>query len=373
MSTEIKESEEFLKKVKNYSTIKYALSLIDTAYLCLILFLSLGLGFSKILAENIERLVPRHFFIIPLYILIACLIYYSLEFPLNLYRTFILEHKFCLSNQKIGNWILDQVKSGIIFYVILLILFEAFYYILKYNPKTWWVGVCLFWIFFSLILAKLTPAVIIPLFFKYKELSDEVLRQRVINLAQNIGLKLLDVFEIDLSRQTLKANAAFVGWGRGRRVLLADTLKDKYSYDEIEVILAHEFAHYKLKHLLKMILINAFTTIALFYLIFRSSDYTLNLFGLSSLSDIAAFPLILIYFVIFGIFLQPFTNFISRRLERNADRVALSVTGLKEAFISMMEKLAAQNLADRNPHPAIKFFFFGHPSIDERIAFAKSF
>jgi STE24 endopeptidase len=79
------------------------------------------------------------------------------------------------------------------------------------------------------------------------------------------------------------------------------------------------------------------------------------------------------YLVVFGIITQPFQNCISRRLEKNADKMALSVTGLKEAFISMMEKLSAQNLADRNPHPIIKFFFFDHPPVDERINMAKSF
>jgi STE24 endopeptidase len=163
-----------------------------------------------------------------------------------------------------------------------------------------------------------------------------------------------------------------VGWGKTRRVILADTLKDKYSFDEIEVILAHEFAHYRLRHLFKLILVNSLAIILNFYLIFKTSNYTLNLFGLSSLSDIAGLPLVLIYFVLLGIIIEPLKNFISRRLEKNADKLALKVTGLKEAFISMMEKLALQNLADKNPHPIIKFFFFDHPPVDERIAMAKS-
>jgi STE24 endopeptidase len=96
------------------------------------------------------------------------------------------------------------------------------------------------------------------------------------------------------------------------------------------------------------------------------------MFGFTSLLDIAALPIILIYFVIFGIIMQPFENYVSRKLERNADLLALKITGLKEAFISMMDKLSLQNLSDRNPHPIIKFFFFDHPPIDERIALAKS-
>jgi STE24 endopeptidase len=121
-------------------------------------------------------------------------------------------------------------------------------------------------------------------------------------------VKILDVFEIDLSKKTQKANAAFVGIGKTKRVILADTLKNKYSPDEIEVILAHEFAHYKLKHLLKLILVNSLATLLAFYFIFKTSDNILSLFGLSSLLDIAALPVIFMYLVIFGIVTQPLNN-----------------------------------------------------------------
>ncbi|MCU0652618.1 MAG: M48 family metalloprotease, partial [Candidatus Omnitrophica bacterium] len=209
------------------------------------------------------------------------------------------------------------------------------------------------------------------LFFKYKKLTDEGLKERIIHLAEEMNLKILDVFEIDFSKKTLKANAAFTGWGKTKRVILADTLKDKYSHDEITVILAHEFAHYKLKHLIELILINSAATIAAFYFIHKTSNNVLSFFNLSTLSDIAAFPVVCLYFVLFGIIMQPLSNFISRIMERQADKMALEVIGSKEAFISMMEKLAQQNLADRSPHPVIKFFFFDHPPIDERIQMAK--
>jgi STE24 endopeptidase len=221
-------------------------------------------------------------------------------------------------------------------------------------------------------LAKLTPVLIIPLFFKYKILSDNTLRERIINLADKMKIKILDVFEIDFSKKTLKANAAFVGMGKTKRVILADTLKDKYTYDEIGVILAHEFAHYRLKHLLKLLLVNSIGIIFSLYLIFKTNRYILGLFGLGSIYNISALPIILIYLVAFSIVVTPFENYLSRKFETNADIMALQVTGLKGGFISMMDKLAAQNLADRNPSKIIKIFFFDHPPIDERIEMAKS-
>ncbi|MGD0335525.1 MAG: M48 family metallopeptidase [Candidatus Omnitrophota bacterium] len=358
---------------KKYSSLKYTLDILETAYLLLIIFIFLLSGFSRNLALGLFKFNANAYIITFLYVLIASVVYYILSFPLSFYHSYILEHKFSLSNQNLRDWLSDQLKSGIISYIIGLILIYAFYYILKTFGNYWWVIISLFWIFFSLILAKLLPVVIIPLFFKYKKLTDDTLRERVIALAAKMKVKILDVFEIDFSKKTLKANAAFVGTGSTRRVILADTLKDKYSYDEIEVILAHEFAHYRLRHLLKLIFINSAATILVFYFIFKTSAYILGIFGFSSLSEIAALPLLLIYFVLFGMIMQPFENYVSRALERNADKMALEVTGSKDAFISMMDKLAKQNLADRNPNPLIKFYFFDHPPIDERIAMAELF
>jgi STE24 endopeptidase len=369
------ESEKnlILNRATRYSAIKYAFAILDIIYVLFFLLGFLGLGLSKILTDKLFSIISHSYLILPLYVFASLLAYYLLSLPLNFYHSFVLEHRFCLSNQKIGDWIADQIKAGLLSYVIGLILLYAFYYILKHYQNNWWLIISLFWIFFSLILAKLVPILIIPLFFRYEKLADDNLRDRIMNLADKMKVKILDCFEIDFSKKTLKANAAFVGWGATKRVILADTLRDKYSYDEITVILAHEFAHYKLRHILKLILVNSFAIIMCFYLIFKTSIYSLQLSGLSSLQDYAALPLVFIYFVLFGIIMQPFENYVSRRLERNADRMALKVTGLKEAFISMMEKLAAQNLSDRKPHLMIKFFFFEHPPIDERIAMANSF
>lgn len=359
--------EDLFRRAKRYSTLKYSCAILDTAYLLALLLIFTASGVSSILAEYILAFAPARYPAAALYLLIVSLSYYVLAFPLNFYSSYVLEHNFSLSRQTITDWIKDQAKGGAIYYIISLILIALFYYMVGNFPYGWWWMVSLAWIFFSLVLAKLTPVIIIPLFFKYKRLTDEPLRERIIRLAERMGVRILDVFEIDFSRKTLKANAAFVGMGRTRRVILADTLKDKYSGDEIEVILAHEFAHYKLKHLLKLILINSASTIAVLYLIFRTSGYLLGALGLNSLLDIAALPLLMIYLILFGIITQPLGNYISRCFETGADRMALSVTGNDEAFISMMNKLADQNLSDRNPHPLIKFFFFDHPPIDERI------
>ena len=355
---------------KSYSHRKYALSIIDLVYSIILILIFLGSGFSLFLESFLKNINLPNYLLPAVFLLIISLVYYVLNLPLNFYSSFTLEHKFNLTKQKLGSWCMDQLKSVILGYIFSLILILSFYWILS-RFSQWWLVTSIFWIFFSVFLAKITPILIIPLFFKYKKLDDDILRQRIFNLAAQMRIKLMDVFEIDFSKKTLKANAAFTGMGKTKRVLLADTLKDKYTHDEIEVIMAHEFAHYRLGHIMKLIIVNSLVTLGLFYLIFRTSHLSLALFKLDSLRQLASLPLVFLYFILFGIIMQPLEAFVSRCFEREADSLALKVTGSKEAFISLMEKLASQNLADRNPHPIIKFFFFTHPPIDERIKIAK--
>ncbi len=360
-------------KAKKYSTIKYCLAIGQTIYTLALLLLFQGSGLAKTLAAFLKGILVNNLAVTALYILILYGAYSLFILPLNLFQSFILERKFSLSKQSLRDWLIDQLKVGMISYIIGLLFIWAFYFILKHKPNNWWIFISLFWVFLSVILAKLTPLAIIPLFFKYKPLSDASLKARIIALADKMQVRIIDVFEIDFSKKTLKANAGFMGIGKTKRVILADTLKDKYSQDEIEVILAHEFAHYRLKHLFKLILSSVLGTTVSFYLIFKTSGYFFKVAGISSLSDIAGLPIVFIYFMLFGIVTLPLENYISRRLEINADMLALKVTGLKAAFISTMEKLSFQNLADRDPHPLIKFFFFDHPTIEERIFLAKKF
>lgn len=372
MITADNSKDNITEKAKRYSSIKYGLVIVETVYLLLLLFLFQLLGFSNILAKDIHQLMINDYFAVLFYILIVYITCYILNFPLNFYHSFLLEHEFQLSRQNIKEWFTDQIKGGVIAYGLSIIGLEVFYFILRHQPQNWWWILSIFWIFFSLILARLTPVIIVPLFFKYKKLSDESLRQRIISLALKMKIKILDVFEIDLSKKTAKVNAGLVGWGATKRVILADALREKYSSDEIEVILAHEFAHYKLQHLIKLILINVLVTILCFYFIAKTSVWFLRFFSLSSLSDIASLPLVFLYLILFAVFMQPLENIFSRGFEKNADTMALKSTGLKDAFISTMDKLASQNLSDRNPHPVIKFLFFDHPPIDERISYANT-
>jgi STE24 endopeptidase len=363
--------EGLAQKARRYSSLKYCLSISQTVFFLFLLFFFMGTGFSSVLAQDIAKLRLSSWFTLPIYLFAVSLAYAILSFPVNFYQGFIIEHQFGLSRQGIRDWFIDQIKAGLLSYLFMILLLGLFYFIVGHNPAQWWWIVSLAWLFLNVVIARLVPVLIIPLFFKYTKLADEKLRQRIINLAVSMKIALLDVFEIDLSKKTVKANAGLTGWGSSRRVILSDNLRSDYTADEIEVILAHEFSHYKLKHMVKLILLNSACTLLGFYLIFKTGAWALSVSTAASWLDIRALPLIFIYFTVFSLFTQPCENYFSRRLERDADMMALKYTGMNEAFISAMDKLGRQNLADRNPHPLIKFFFFDHPPIDERIAGAR--
>ncbi len=358
------------ERARSYSNRKYSLSIADT-------FISLGLlialaasGASVRFADLLTNAALAPACAAGAYLVIVSLAAYLITFPLHYYSTFALEHSFGLSRQTFKQWALDQVKAGVLSLVFTYAAVMSFYWILA-RFEAWWLAVSVAWILFSLVLAKLAPVLIIPLFFKQKKFTDEALRLRIMALAEKMKIRILDVFEINFSSKTVKANAAMTGWGMTRRVLLGDTLTEKFTNDEVMVILAHEFAHYKYRHILKHVFLSGALTVTLMYLIFKTSAAVLGAWGYSSLSDVAALPVLGIYASVFGIVTQPAAAFVSRCFERQADTAALEATGTKDAFISAMNKLADQNLADRNPHPLIKFFFFTHPPISERISFAQ--
>jgi STE24 endopeptidase len=305
------------------------------------------------------------------YLLILGALYYIITFPLNLYETFILERKFSLSNNTYRSWIIDELKRLIISGTIFIIMMEAFYLIARNFPGVWWLACAVFWIIASIIFVKIFPLMIIPLFYKYKELSNPVLKDRAMKLAKKFNIKVLGVFEINLSKDTKKSNAAIVGWGNTKRVILADNLINEFTDDEIEVVVAHEMAHHKLNHIWKLLSIGSLSTIIFFFILNCIVQYAAGLSDTYHPFDIAALPIYLLLYALFNIVVSPIQNSISRKLETDADGMALKITNLKSAFISLMEKLAKANLSDMKPNIVIEFLFYDHPPISKRIESAK--
>jgi STE24 endopeptidase len=354
-------------RAKKYARTRYQLAIIEIVYTLFLLLILQMSGINVSLKSFCFTLTPSEAFRVAIYSAALFTGYGILTFHIDFYRSFLLEHKFNLSNQKLTSWLMDYIKGNLLGFFVFIILMECFFFFVRNFPYSWWWMSATFWIFLTVVIARIFPVLIIPLFFKYKKIENNELRQAILALAERMKVKILDVFEIDYSKKTVKANAAFVGIGKSKRVLLTDTLLGgKFQQKEIEMILAHEFAHYRLKHILKMVAMSAFAMLVIFY-IFHLLDKN----GLAA-PDIANLGAWIFIFMLFELITKPFINWVHRTMERNADRAAIRTVGDKDAFISMMEKLSEQNLSEKKPPLLAKIFFYDHPPIEERIELARS-
>ena len=225
----------------------------------------------------------------------------------------------------------------------------------------------LIWTGFTLILGRLAPVLIFPLFYSFKPLEEGDLKRRIITLVESNGLRLKNVYLFNMSKTTKKANAAFCGMGRTRRVILSDTLVKNFTSEEVEMVVAHEMGHCKLGHLWKRLTWGIVGSFAAFYLIYQISGVLCGAFGYNGLRDLASLPLIFLVFFVFGIVMMPIDNSYSRKHEYEADAFAVNHSANQAVFSSMMSKLGELNLSDPDPHPWIEFLLYDHPSIRHRI------
>jgi STE24 endopeptidase len=163
-----------------------------------------------------------------------------------------------------------------------------------------------------------------------------------------------------------------MGMGKTKRVVLSDTLMEKFSHDEIETVVAHELGHFKHKDIWKQLSVGLFTSLAAFWIAFKLMNPLAETLGFEGVSDIAALPVLFLLFYLFSLILMPMQNGFSRWIERAADRFALEAYPRPEVFASCMNKLAEVNLADPNPSPLYEWLFFDHPSIGKRIQMARA-
>jgi STE24 endopeptidase len=253
---------------------------------------------------------------------------------------------------------------------------ELVYGIIRVAPQRWWI---IAWAVFTglfLLMAQLAPVVLMPIFYKFEPLANNGLRDRLTRLGERAGTRVRGVYEWKLSEKSNKANAALTGLGSTRRIILSDTLLQHYSDDEIEAILAHELGHHVHKHILKSIFTQVAITFFGFWLINVVLRFVIakNWFPALDprLYDFANLPLIVLVATILGFILMPALNAISRHHERQADRYAWENTPAIEPFLTSMQKLADQNLAEREPNKVIEALFHSHPSIGKRIAAAEA-
>ncbi len=358
---------------KKYNNIKLSVSIGKSIATFIIVLLFVITGLSTSLNNYLSGIVSGNYLVFLLFVLISGFVLSVLFFPVSYYTEFYLEHKYNLSNQTFIKWIWEDLKGLLVSLPIVIPVLLIFFYILNKYESLWWLPFAIILFIISVVLARIVPVIILPLFYKITPIEENELKGKIQAHAKEAGIVVENVYKFNMSKNTKKANAAFTGIGKSKRILLGDTLLENYTSDEIETVVCHELGHYKRKHIIKNIFIGtafSFLTLFLIAVLYKSS---IVWFGFNSIKDIAALPLLALWAMIVGLILTPITNIISRRFEYEADEYAIQTTGKKDAFVNTLNKLTDQNLGDKEPHPFVEWFFYSHPSIKNRVAAINEF
>ena len=329
----------------------------------------LTLAFVLFIANPLISVLPEFSFFRFILFLWA-LALFSLPIDLYLaYRTgYKIEHEYGFSNQSFKDFFKDEIKGHalnlIINPLLALILFLAF----RISPDLWWLWAAVAMILVSVIFATLYPVLIMPLFNKYTKIEDETLTKKLSDILTRGGLKIKGFFLQDMSRQTKKENAFLGGMGKTRRVVLSDNIIKNMSLEELETVLAHEVGHYRHKHMWKNIFLGTLYQLLIFYISNQLMLLIYPNFTSSLDSMLLAYPVFLLCFgILHTLIIRPISNFVSRSFEKQADRYALDMTSNPDAFKLAMAGLANRNLSNAYPPPFIKFMYYSHPPVSERL------
>lgn len=306
------------------------------------------------------------------YVIVLVALNELITFPIAYYRSYHLEHRYELSLEPLSTWLRDHVKALVIGFALALVAAHGVHRLMIWSADWWWLAAAFAGAGLTALLAMAAPVVLLPLFYRFKPLDRPQLTARLVELSRRAGVPVLGVFEWGLGAKTRRANAALVGSGRTRRILLSDTLLAEYTDDEIEVILAHELAHHVHRDIRNGI---AFEFLLLLMSLFTASMALNALWeplGLRGPADPAGIPVVLVAAGAVMLAATPLVNAFSRYNERRADEFALVLTRRRDAFVSAMRRLGAQNLSEESPSRATVWLFHTHPPIEERIAAARS-
>jgi STE24 endopeptidase len=308
----------------------------------------------------------------PLQVLIVTFILGLISTPLSYYGGFVVGHRYGLSTQTTGGWLADWLKSTILMLVLTTAAASLFYVTAWATPTWWWL---LFWLEAMAAVVVLTfaaPYVFVPLFFKPRPVDDPGVVMMIEDLVRQAGTTVAGVSRLDFSRRTQEANAAVIGFGRSRRVVLADTLLATFTPSEIKAVVAHELGHHVHRDVPRLMAVQGIVMLIGLAVAAVVGDPLLRLVGAPPLSDPAAYPVLTLGVAIYGLACLPIVNAYARSVEANADTYAFDLLGDGRPFAAAMRRLADQNLGEERPPRWAEILLYTHPPIWRRIARAEA-
>ena len=294
-----------------------------------------------------------------------------IDLPFDYYRHFKLEARFGFNKMTPKLFFSDLVKSTVLGVAIGLPLVWVILYLMESAGDLWWLYAWFVWCGFQLLMLVLFPTVIAPMFNKFTPLEDDSLRARIENLMQRVGFASKGLFVMDGSKRSAHGNAYFSGFGAAKRIVFFDTLLQRLAPQEIEAVLAHELGHFKLKHIIKRIVVIFSLSLALLALLgfLKTQPWFYAGLGVHPVyhaSNAMALLLFMLALPVFTFLLSPLTSISSRKHEFEADAFAAKHANAQD-LVSALVKLYEDNASTLTPDPIHSAFYDSHPPATLRI------
>lgn len=374
------------QKAREYARTRRRLSYVSMGVGALCVLIVLGTGLDRWFRDFIQHTTGHSAWLtwqpqpawypwqILLYFLLIFILYEIVTLPLAYYAGYVLPHRYGISVMSIRAWLRDLAMGFVLTLLLEAIFISLIYTLLALQPQLWWLWTALIILFFSVIMANLAPVLLFPLFYKFTPLEDGELKQRLLALVERAHTHVRGVFLMKMSNRTTSTNAALMGLGNTRRIVVGDTMTDRYTDDEIEVVLAHELGHHVHHDIWKLITTQSLLTLIGLFLGSLVLHWVVDQQHIyRALTDSAMIPFLLLLVGLYSLIIMPLSNGYTRHVEYQADEYALQATNKIEPFKSAMRRLANQNLAEVEPAPLVEFLFYSHPSIKKRLAHADEY
>jgi len=362
-------SKDEYSKSQSYKKANFKFGLILSIYAFLIIFIVLYFGLLGELDSYLRNITfENEISLSILFFLSIFLISDLIKIPFQLYKIFVIEENFGFNNMKISTFLVDKIKSYLISSFFIVILITPLLLFIMLYPESFWIY---FWMLISafLIFANIFyTSLIVPLFNKLEVLKDGELKQKLDDFSRKVNFPLSNIFVINGSLRSKKANAFFSGLGKNKKIVLYDTLIKNHSADELVAVLAHEIGHYKLNHVKTNMAISVVTT---GFMLFILSNFIFNsqvsyaLGGNVSFRHLEIFAFFIIYSPVSSL-ISILMNIKSRKNEYEADEYAVK-NFEKKPMVDALKRLSKDNLTNLTPHPLYEFINYSHPSISKRL------
>lgn len=338
-----------------------------------VLVLVLVLGGSAFLRDAVLSLRWPSWASSVLFLTLLYALFVAFELPFTYLSGYRLEKASGLSSQTLRGWMKDLGKTLALGFGATVLVGGILLGLLAASPTWWWVAGWALGLAGSALIGFLAPVLLVPLFYRFRPLSDAGLRTRFESLAAKAHVPIVGVFELRASEKTRRSNAAVMGLGRTRRVVVTDTLIHHFTPEEVETVLAHELAHQRYLDPIRGFFAGSIVSLLIIALAAWAYSAIYPSFGIRSAADIAGLPLLVTIFSLIALPFRPAELLASRSRESRADRFSLELTGDPASFVAAMVKLHDLNLGVADPRPWEKWLLYSHPTGRERVEMARAF